>query len=109
MTRRRSKLEIYLDILKEINGGETKPTPIMYHVNMSWKPVWRILNKMTNELGLLVKIPAAEPHPGGQHDGRTKCTFALTDYGRRVLGSSFTFRSLIDNDRKLEVSELVAR
>jgi len=36
MSERRSKLEIYLDILQIINKGDTKPTRIMYKANLSW-------------------------------------------------------------------------
>ena len=33
---RRSRLEIYFDILEVINKGITKPTQIMYKTNLSW-------------------------------------------------------------------------
>ena len=33
---RRSRLEIYFDILEVIDRGITKPTQIMYKTNLSW-------------------------------------------------------------------------
>ena len=33
---RRSRLEIYFDILDVINKGTSKPTRIMYRTNLSW-------------------------------------------------------------------------
>ena len=33
---RRSRLEIYFDILEVIYKGTTKPTQIMYRTNLSW-------------------------------------------------------------------------
>lgn len=33
---RRSRLEIYFDILDVINRGISKPTQIMYRTNLSW-------------------------------------------------------------------------
>jgi len=36
MMVRRSRLEIYFDILEVISKGTTKPTRIMYKTNLSW-------------------------------------------------------------------------
>ncbi|MCW3987267.1 MAG: hypothetical protein NWE87_03010 [Candidatus Bathyarchaeota archaeon] len=33
---RRSRLEIYFDVLKTIENGTEKPTRIMYETNLSW-------------------------------------------------------------------------
>jgi len=46
MVRKRSRLEIYLDILQTIKRGVNKPTRIMYRTNLSWKPLQRILESM---------------------------------------------------------------
>lgn len=35
---RRSRLEIYLQILQAIAAGAHKPTHVMYRVNLAWKP-----------------------------------------------------------------------
>lgn len=49
MARKRSKLEIYLDILRTIKRGVNKPTRIMYRTNLSWKPLQTILESMANQ------------------------------------------------------------
>ena len=54
MTGRRSKLEIYLDVLWIIKNGTKKPTRIMYGANLSWKPLMKNLEFMIKQ-GLLRK------------------------------------------------------
>lgn len=49
MSTRRSRFEIYVDILKEIMGGATKPTKIMYGANLSYKPLKEILRSMLDQ------------------------------------------------------------
>jgi len=49
---RRSKLQIFEDVLRVIDNGEYKPTRIMYKSNLSWNPLNKILNSMVN-LGLI--------------------------------------------------------
>jgi hypothetical protein len=39
LTEKRSRLEIYLDVLRIVSQGEKKPTHIMYKANLSWVPV----------------------------------------------------------------------
>ena len=46
---RRSKLEIYLDVLSTIKGGTEKPTSIMYEANLSWRPLKKILAHMVSQ------------------------------------------------------------
>ena len=53
MTSKRSKLELYLDILQVVKKGTCKPTRIMYKTNLSWKPLMRILNSLI-EQGFIV-------------------------------------------------------
>ena len=43
---RRSKLQIFEDILRAIESGEYKPTRIMYKSNLSWNSLNKILNSM---------------------------------------------------------------
>ena len=45
-THRRSRLEIYVDVLRTIKDGRDKPTHIMYGANLSWKPMQRILRSL---------------------------------------------------------------
>ena len=49
---KRSRIEIYLDILRAIRKGVRKPTHIMYRTNLSWKPLMQILDAML-EQGLI--------------------------------------------------------
>ena len=49
MTQKRSRLEIYIDILRVLKKGERKPTRIMYKTNLSWTPLQEILESMTSQ------------------------------------------------------------
>jgi len=46
MTRKRSKLEIYLGVLRTVKSGINKPTNIMYKCNLAWKPFKKVLNSL---------------------------------------------------------------
>ena len=73
MVPKRSKLEIYLDILKVINKGVYKPTRIMYSSNLSWKPLMKALESMMQQ-GLL----------SNEKDG-IRTTYHLTKKGKEIL------------------------
>jgi predicted transcriptional regulator len=79
MKRRRSKLEVYLDVLWTIKNGTTKPTRIMYESNLSWKPLQRTLNSLASQ-GLV-----AEYEPEDNRDRRTTTCYELTQKGENVL------------------------
>jgi len=79
MKRRRSKLEVYLDVLWTIKSGTTKPTRIMYESNLSWKPLQRTLNSLATQ-GLV-----AEYEPEDNRDRRTTTCYELTQKGENVL------------------------
>jgi predicted transcriptional regulator len=79
MKRRRSKLEVYLDVLWTIKSGTTKPTRIMYESNLSWKPLQRTLNSLASQ-GLV-----AEYEPEDNRDRRTTACYELTQKGENVL------------------------
>jgi predicted transcriptional regulator len=49
---KRSRLEIYMDILTAVSKGEHKPTSIMYRSNLSWRTCTRYINRLRKE-GLL--------------------------------------------------------
>ena len=55
MTRKRSRLEMYLDVLEKVNAGISRPTNIMYKCNLSWRPLREILRSLT-ERGLIEEI-----------------------------------------------------
>jgi len=46
---KRSRLEIYLDVLKVLRKGESRPTRIMYQSNLSWKPLTQILDSLVRQ------------------------------------------------------------
>ena len=52
MPKRRSRLEIVLNVLSVVADGRDKPTHIMYANNMSWNSTQDVLSKLV-ELGLL--------------------------------------------------------
>jgi len=79
MTRRRSKLEIYLDVLWVIKNGTRKPTRIMYGANLSWKPLQRILNSMINQ-DLIREVDASL-----SRDKRTNIYYEITQKGENVV------------------------
>lgn len=59
MNTKRSKLEIYLDILQIINKSERKPTRIMYEANLSWVPLQQIIKSMIAQ-GLIEEMGASK-------------------------------------------------
>lgn len=92
MTNKRSRLEIFLDVLRVINNGTQKPTHIMYRSNLSWVPLNEVLESLLAQ-GLVIK----EERPSKARTGRggfsilsTKVRHPLYDYkitekGRNVL------------------------
>ncbi|MCW4036479.1 MAG: winged helix-turn-helix domain-containing protein [Candidatus Bathyarchaeota archaeon] len=79
MKHRRSKLEVYLDVLWTIKNGTRKPTRIMYESNLSWKPLQRTLNSLISQ-GLIV-----EYEPEDIRDKRTTTCYELTQKGENVI------------------------
>ena len=73
MISKRSKLEIYLDVLKAIKRGTHKPTKIMYKTNLSWKPLMKVLDSLTDQ-GLIATI---------KENNRT--VYEITEKGRDIL------------------------
>ena len=73
MGLKRSKLEIYLDILQIIKKGTHQPTRIMYKTNLSWKPLMTAIESML-EQGLLRR----------KEEG-THSTYEITDKGKNTL------------------------
>lgn len=78
MSTRRSRFEIYVDILAEIMNGAQKPTKIMYAANLSYKPLKNILQSLLDQ-GLI------EEEDGRIKDKRTKVKYCLTQKGLNVV------------------------
>jgi predicted transcriptional regulator len=81
VARRRSKLEIYVEVLSIIKGGTTKPTRIMYDANLSWDHLHRVLNPMLSQ-GLIDEIDTTQER---RRDKRTSSRYELTQKGENVL------------------------
>lgn len=76
---RRSKLEIYLDVLWAVKRGTRKPTRIMYEANLSWKPLQKILKSMISQ-DLIVEVDAR-----AERDKRTSIVFEITQKGENIV------------------------
>lgn len=70
---RRSKMEIYIDILKAVADGRRKPTHVMHHANLPWTRMKKCLDFLLDQ-SLLVE----EEYEGSQ-------IFSLTLRGKEVL------------------------
>jgi predicted transcriptional regulator len=91
MTNRRSKLEIYVDIMEEIRNGTILPTRIMYAANLSWKPLQQILKSLvTQEL--------IEECIADEGDKRTKKAYRLTEKGLNVLHYFRKAKELVEKE-----------
>lgn len=75
MTVKRSKLEIYLDVLKAIRDGEHRPTRIMYASNLSWKPLKLSLDQMIEK-----KLVTTETN-----DGNNRVSYFVTDKAKEII------------------------
>ena len=92
MVQRRSRFELYVEILDAINRGHSKPTKIMYEANLSWMPLCNMLAGLVEqELILLV--------PSGLQDRRTKSVFEITKKGLNLLEDYHRANDLMQNIR----------
>jgi predicted transcriptional regulator len=73
MGRKRTSLEIYIDIMRAVDSGACKPTKIMYKCNLAWKPFKNSLISLV-EHGVIRAIKK----------GKRK-TYELTEKGHRVF------------------------
>ncbi|RJS74490.1 DUF4364 family protein [Candidatus Bathyarchaeota archaeon] len=73
MSSKRSRIEIYLDVLQAIRKGTHKPTRIMYRTNLSWKPLMEVLEAMIEQ-----ELIVTEKQ--GRHT-----LYKITSKGRNVL------------------------
>jgi predicted transcriptional regulator len=92
MKNRRSKLEIYLDVLKVIKEGTTKPTRIMYGANLSWKLLQGILSSMVAQ-DLIEEIDVSD-----SRDKRTNTVYQVTTKGDSVIRYFDRAKGLIEVD-----------
>ena len=87
-TSRRSRLEIYLDTLTEIESGTCLPTQIMYGVNMNWNTLKDTLEKLKAQ-GLIQEQQMEDSK-------RSKRMYTLTEKGGKVLKQINTMNELLE-------------
>lgn len=75
MSKKRSKLEIYLEVLRVIRTGCSKPTNIMYKCNLSWITLQEILSSLVKR-ELVAEI---------ERNGRR--IYVITAKGKNVLSN----------------------
>jgi len=97
MRHRRSKLEIYLDVLWIVKNGTKKPTRIMYGANISWKPLKRILKSLVSQ-GLIREVDARE-----NRDKRTSTYYELTQKGDNVIRYFNRAKSLLELEEAINI------
>ncbi|MEM2341300.1 MAG: winged helix-turn-helix domain-containing protein [Candidatus Bathyarchaeia archaeon] len=71
--KKRSKLEVYLEVLRVVNKGESKPTRIMYKTNLSWVPLQEILEFLISQDLLR------------ENSSSKRKEYFITEKGKRVL------------------------
>ncbi len=87
---KRDTLEVRMEVIQVIARGIDKPTRIMYAANMSWEPVKRILNALT-EAGIIVCTEIIEP--GAK---RAKYRYTTTSKGAKILDAYRAFISVVE-------------
>jgi len=92
---RRSKMEIYIDILRVISEGNNKPTHIMYRANLSWERLKRYLRFLEGQ-DLLRTVQ--------RDDGQR---FEITPKGREVLNYFKKVEGMLYYKRKALPSEIL--
>jgi len=93
---RRSQLETYMDILRAVSEGTTKPTRIMYRANLNWERLKECMNFLVRE-GLL-----------SEESNRGAVCFSITPKGRDVLGYFRKIEGELFNKRT-RLAEVYAR
>ena len=79
---RRSQLEIYVDVLRSIGKGQHKPTHIMYHTNLSWGKLQTILDYLTTQDFIMVKMMGQRK----RYEITAKGEFLLSYFGNKKPG-----------------------
>ena len=91
---RRSRLEIYIELLSNIKSGVNKPTQIMYATNLSWNAFKRVIKKMLANEHVQEIDTTLERAPRSRRDNRTKKIYRLTEKGERVIHELTVERSI---------------
>ncbi|HIE19278.1 TPA: DUF4364 family protein [Candidatus Bathyarchaeota archaeon] len=92
MIGKRSRLEMYLDVLEKVSKGVSKPTNIMYKCNLSWRPLQEILRSLL-EKGLIEEIE--------QHNHKY---YVVTEKGKEILTYLRKLILMLHSSRREETS-----
>jgi predicted transcriptional regulator len=84
VSSKRSRIEIYLEVLQTIKKGINKPTRIMYSTNLSWKPLMQVLDAMKKQG--LITLERQKRH----------AAYRITEKGMNVLNYFHEAMQLIE-------------
>ncbi len=90
MSLKRSKFELYKELLAQVHNGNCQPTRLMYGTNLSWINFNHIMKPLFSQ-GLLTEVE-------GVGDRRNKTRYQITEKGERFL----KYLGLALNSVKLE-------
>ena len=90
---RRSRLEIYLEVLNAIKNGTEKPTRIMYEANLSWRLLNDILSSLESQ-ELVEEIDVS-----GSRDKRTDRIYRTTGKGDTLIRYFHNAEQLLSLDK----------
>ena len=93
MPKRRSKLDIILNVLSTVKNGVNKPTRIMYATNLSWRPTQKILDSLVKQ-DLILEVVNTRSR-------RSKKKYEITEKGINILRYFEGAKDLIDLDKLL--------
>ena len=104
MTRRRSRFQIYLEVLRIIKNGTKKPTQIMYAAGISWRTLVEILKSLISQ-GLVNEYSPSEliQWKRSQRDRRTKKNYEITPKGENVIQYFHATKKTLDLEELIEV------
>jgi predicted transcriptional regulator len=89
---RRSRLELYLEVLNVIKNGTEKPTRIMYEANLSWTSLKGILSSLETQ-DLVEMIDVSE-----SRDRRSAIIYRITEKGEHLMRYFRKAEQLLDLD-----------
>jgi predicted transcriptional regulator len=82
---RRSKLEIYIEMLVNVKKGVDKPTQLMYASNLNWNLFKSVLGMMLKNGHVREIDTSGRDSPRILKDNRTKRIYRLTEKGEEVV------------------------
>ena len=95
---RRSRLEIYLEVLGAIKNGTEKPTRIMYEANLSWRILNEVLSSLTFQ-DLVEEVDVSD-----SRDKRTNTVYRITEKGEALTRYFHHAEQLLNLDQPATTS-----